>query len=105
VDARGDFQHVCYNSCSGRGLCRRGFCHCEPGRWGKDCSSIEVHAAGSAQRAVGALRVYAYDLPWRVAYQPEPFVGWQDHDQIYMAWQLFAERFYRDSVVRTQNPW
>lgn len=28
----------CFNDCSGRGRCVRGYCSCEPGRFGIDCS-------------------------------------------------------------------
>eukprot|EP00899_Mesostigma_viride_P023972 jgi/Mesvir1/475/Mv11350-RA.1 len=35
---------VCFNQCSGKGLCDRGFCVCEPGYHGVDCS-IPVHPA------------------------------------------------------------
>jgi hypothetical protein len=33
----------------------------------------------------------------QLAHQPEYHVGWRDHDQIYMAWQVFGEMFFNDS--------
>jgi hypothetical protein len=51
----------------GRGVCRRGFCHCEKGWWGRDCGRSRAYGAHSALRAVHKLRVYAYDLPWQVS--------------------------------------
>lgn len=33
----------------------------------------------------------------QLAYQPEYHLGWRDHDQIYMAWQVFGELFFNDS--------
>ncbi|WIA23466.1 hypothetical protein OEZ85_000212 [Tetradesmus obliquus] len=106
VGANPGHQHACWNNCQGRGVCRRGFCHCQKGWWGKDCGRSRAFGAHSARRAVHKLRVYAYDLPWELAYQPEYHVGWRDHDQIYMAWQVFGELFFNDSsAVRTDNPY
>lgn len=63
---RTELQNVCWNNCQGRGTCRRGFCHCKAGWWGKDCSSSKVYAPHSARRPVHKLRVYVYELPWTV---------------------------------------
>lgn len=65
--ARTALQNICWNNCQGRGECRRGFCHCQPGFWGKDCSSSKVYAPHAARRPVHKLRVYVYDLPWTVS--------------------------------------
>jgi hypothetical protein len=65
--ARTALQNICWNNCQGRGECRRGFCHCQPGFWGKDCSSSKVYAPHAAHRPVHKLRVYVYDLPWTVS--------------------------------------
>jgi hypothetical protein len=39
-------------------------------------------------------------LLWQVSYQPEYYLGFQDHDQNYLAWQIFGEMFMNDTVVR-----
>ncbi|KAF6261895.1 hypothetical protein COO60DRAFT_713350 [Scenedesmus sp. NREL 46B-D3] len=99
-------QSTCWNNCQGRGVCRRGFCHCQTGWWGKDCGRSHAHGANSARRAVHRLKVYAYDLPWELAYQAEYHLGWRDHHDIYLAWRLFGEMFFNDSsTVRTDNPY
>lgn len=95
-----DLQNVCWNNCQGRGTCRRGFCHCQPGWWGKDCSSSRVFPPHSARRVVHKLRVYVYDLPWSVSYQPEYQLGWRDHDQNYLAYKVFGQMFMNDTVIR-----
>jgi hypothetical protein len=73
---RTELQNVCWNNCQGRGRCRRGFCHCKPGWWGKDCSSSKVYAPHAARRPVHKLRVYVYDLPWTVSCWAAVY-GWQ----------------------------
>jgi hypothetical protein len=57
----------------GRGVCRRGFCHCKPGWWGKDCSlptcvvhcvSTDVTPANTYRALVAGARVVsAWLLP------------------------------------------
>ena len=39
---------ACFNGCSGRGMCVRGFCSCQMGFFGIDCS-IDLDAASEAQ--------------------------------------------------------
>ena len=67
--------HHCLGGCSGRGRCLRGFCHCEQGAYGADCSltgdaSEQLYwRAGSAVPAEDAAlrpRVYVYTLPPRL---------------------------------------
>lgn len=36
----------------------------------------------------------------QVGYQPEPYLGFTDHDQNYLAWQVFGEMFMNDTAVR-----
>lgn len=38
----GDNQVNCFSSCSNAGICKSGWCHCEPGRWGIDCSRTKA---------------------------------------------------------------
>ena len=75
----------CLNQCSRRGVCERGFCRCDPGWTGEDCStplvgpyaavapssSATAAAATSAAAASEVLRpaIYVYELPNR-------FNGW-----------------------------
>ena len=62
---------LCASGCSGRGTCRQGFCHCEPGYFGRDCSrssAFEKPDNYSPLRPMGCnrLRIYVYELPWQV---------------------------------------
>ena len=66
----------CLGNCSGRGRCLRGFCHCEQGTYGADCSltgdaaeQLFWRADGGALPAEDAAlrpRVYVYTLPPRL---------------------------------------
>ena len=75
-EADAGFTLHCLGNCSGRGRCLRGFCHCEQGAYGADCSltgdaaeQLFWHADGSALPAEDAVlrpRVYVYTLPPRL---------------------------------------
>lgn len=39
-----DNQVNCFSGCSHAGVCKSGWCHCEPGRWGIDCSRTKASA-------------------------------------------------------------
>ncbi|KAF8062027.1 glucuronosyltransferase [Scenedesmus sp. PABB004] len=95
----------CLNQCLGRGVCRGGFCHCQPGFWGRDCSRARAYAPHNAHSSVTALRVYAYELPTHLAFDMERFVGFQGHDPGYIAYKGFISGFMADWAVRTENPW
>jgi hypothetical protein len=41
-------QEMCFNNCSGAGRCLRGWCHCQAGRWGIDCSRTKVRRRACA---------------------------------------------------------
>jgi hypothetical protein len=82
--------------CAGRGTCSFGFCHCQAGWFGKDCSRSkawgppgkgheQAEVAGSRSR----LRVYVYELPTWLAFEDEPRLGFNQHDAIYTAYQFF----------------
>ena len=43
----GDNSVNCYSNCSDAGVCKSGWCHCEPGRWGLDCSRTRVRSAAA----------------------------------------------------------
>lgn len=68
----------------GRGVCRRGFCQCEKGWWGKDCSRSKAYAAHTGKRLVHKLNVYAYDLPWEVGEQHQCCA----HPSVVVVWRL-----------------
>jgi hypothetical protein len=44
----GDNSVNCYSNCSDAGVCKSGWCHCEPGRWGMDCSRTKVRSPAAA---------------------------------------------------------
>jgi hypothetical protein len=52
------------NNCTGRGACVYGFCHCQRGWWGLDCSRSKAHGPrpGLLPRR-DAPRIYVYELP------------------------------------------
>lgn len=35
-------QYACVNNCTDVGVCRDGFCHCPPGRFGISCARTQV---------------------------------------------------------------
>lgn len=47
-------RNICHFGCGEGGRCDHGFCHCEPGRWGVDCSRSRTYMAvpGDALPAV-----------------------------------------------------
>jgi len=61
---------LCLNACNSRGDCKGGFCHCQPGYFGTDCS-LSYDDAGSIQILAGlnyrpnrrGPSVYIYELP------------------------------------------
>ena len=55
----------CPNACTSHGRsCSYGFCHCEEGYWGLDCSlSLERVASLEARRATVRPRIHVYPLP------------------------------------------
>jgi hypothetical protein len=78
-------QEACLNNCNGRGACTYGFCQCQPGWWGRDCSRSQAYGRPGAGGAGGLLhpprdrvRIYIYELPTWLAHRPS-FV----YDEIY----------------------
>lgn len=45
----GDNSVNCFRNCSNAGVCKSGWCHCDSGRWGIDCSRTKVRVACDAQ--------------------------------------------------------
>ncbi|PNW83252.1 hypothetical protein CHLRE_05g233450v5 [Chlamydomonas reinhardtii] len=62
----------CLNACNGRGKCYAGWCHCQEGYYGADCS-LSLDGQGRPQQlagmgyapAPGGPRIYIYELPPR----------------------------------------
>ena len=69
----------CPNQCSNKGTCKQGFCHCELGYFGRDCSRSRAYHP--PQLGVdhpvpyGQLKVYMYELPWEVRGRGEAALG------------------------------
>ena len=95
----------CPNKCSGRGECKEFFCHCKPPYWGMACERSTPHAPDpEAILNPADFRIYMYDLPTSIAYQPSYWAGWAAHDPIYMVgFYHFFDNFISSSV-RTENP-
>ncbi|KAG2453114.1 hypothetical protein HYH02_002445 [Chlamydomonas schloesseri] len=97
-------QH-CPLGCSGRGQCRGGFCHCEPGWWGLGCSRSKAYEADEYVPHPTRLKIYVYDLPEWVVHMRSHSDEWPLHFPIYLAEHEFFNRLLGDWGVRTENPW
>jgi hypothetical protein len=70
-------RNACLGGCGGAGECWAGFCKCDKGRWGADCSrqrSFPRPPPGAPlpyPRVARTLRIYRYELPWTMAFQGE----------------------------------
>ncbi|KXZ42907.1 hypothetical protein GPECTOR_112g277 [Gonium pectorale] len=96
--------------CGGRGTCRSGFCHCQPGYFGVGChrsTAYKPAAEGTVPdvRQYTQLKIYMYDLPWNVAFPYEYNDGHHSRDMMYAAYEYFMQYFLNDTVVRTENPY
>ena len=49
----------CPNQCDGHGKCEAGFCICEPGRWGADCSLESASPVATRRRSKPLVYVHA----------------------------------------------
>jgi hypothetical protein len=102
-DRRGDLgkcetpdpEKHCLGACSGRGECKSGFCHCQAGAYGADCSLTGqdreelywrsgVGAGGDAELRP---RIYVYTLPprfntWHGVHAPQRNLGVMLHERL-----------------------
>uniref|UniRef100_A0A7S0RCE8 EGF-like domain-containing protein n=1 Tax=Chlamydomonas leiostraca TaxID=1034604 RepID=A0A7S0RCE8_9CHLO len=100
----------CLFGCGGRGECKSGWCHCDPGYWGVACARSTGHdqpdkAAQRVPTPTHRLRVYMYDLPPDVAHVVEHDDGSNGIFHIYHTFLTFLRMFLNDWAVRTENPW
>ncbi|KAG2436914.1 hypothetical protein HXX76_006433 [Chlamydomonas incerta] len=116
-----DSSEACWFSpdCGGRGACKGGFCHCQPGFWGAGCHRGQGYVVRRSSPPVSAtqptvwpdlrsptkLKIYMYDLPWDVAFPGAYNDGFFGRDPMYKAYELFLQYFLTDNVTRTENPW
>ncbi|KAG2426678.1 hypothetical protein HXX76_012988 [Chlamydomonas incerta] len=95
----------CFQSCSGRGTCRGGFCHCQAGFWGLACTRNQAYVSDTWLPHPSKLRVYVYSIPEQLAFKKP----WHDIpalvDTMYLAEVAFVDSLLGDSAVLTQNPW
>jgi len=92
---------LCVNQCSGNGRCKDGWCHCQAGWFGADCSLVYADGrerlfweAGAAvvppRGSASALRprIYVYDLPprfntwWPIRLGLERNIGLMLHERL-----------------------
>lgn len=92
---------VCPGACSGRGVCTdRGWCHCQPGSYGADCSLSGATVPRLAWPTPSTLRprIYVYDLPprfnawWRTVHGQR----WQRNLGSRLHERLLASRYRTD---------
>mmetsp|Transcript_66343 Transcript_66343/g.209707 ORF Transcript_66343/g.209707 Transcript_66343/m.209707 type:complete len:649 (-) Transcript_66343:441-2387(-) len=70
-DCSNQREDSCFHACSGHGQCIGGFCKCDPGHWGIDCSSNlcpkeEPYRGPPANKP---FKIFVYELPTRIAYR------------------------------------
>jgi hypothetical protein len=79
----------------------QGFCHCQQGYWGLDCSRSKAYGSSKGLHpARDRLRIYMYELPTWVAHRPV-----YEYQELYRANMWFLRYLSRDWAVRTENPW
>lgn len=108
-----DNKGACWFSpnCSGHRTCKSGFCHCEKGHWGIDCSRSKTYSLlaqanpeGSYSPSKTTLRIYMYDLPSEIAFTQAFDDGAMSIDMMYGSFEFFLQQFLNDCTVRTENP-
>jgi hypothetical protein len=58
------------NDCNGRGTCVYGFCHCQRGWWGLDCSRSKAYGPRPGLMPVrDKPRIYVYEVPTWVSHR------------------------------------
>ncbi|KAL4856557.1 putative glycosyltransferase [Chlorella vulgaris] len=77
----------CILNCSGRGTCIDHFCHCKPPYFSIGCSRSKVYPKNHFKPNPAAFKIYMYELNTQLAYENARFVGWLDHNEIYIAYQ------------------
>eukprot|EP00198_Chlamydomonas_reinhardtii_P012877 XP_001702214.1 exostosin-like glycosyltransferase [Chlamydomonas reinhardtii] len=95
----------CLNACNGRGKCYAGWCHCQEGYYGADCS-LSLDGQGRPQQlagmgyapAPGGPRIYIYELPPR-------FTTHKNLDKFDRPLYLFGEAAQVLSYVADTWPW
>ncbi|GIL47983.1 hypothetical protein Vafri_4706 [Volvox africanus] len=107
-----DDSEACWFSptCGGRGRCRSGFCHCQPGFFGFGCHRTTAYRPATPGllpdiRPRTKLKIYMYDLPWDIAFPYEYNDGHFGRDAMYKAYEYFMMYFLEDKAVRTENPY
>ena len=105
----------CINHCGFRGVCENGFCHCESGFWGIDCTRSKAYEAGFKQNERLSskktnsglpLKIYRYELPWTIApFQHNDDWRWNPNPTLYSAFIHFFNVFSNDSTHRVENPY
>jgi hypothetical protein len=94
-------EQSCLHNCNGRGHCTYGFCQCQPGWWGRDCSRSKAYGpAEGLHPPRDRVRIYIYELPTWLAHRPS-FV----YDEIYKTHLWFLKLLSSNWTVRTENPW
>lgn len=94
---------ACILGCSGRGKCIDSYCHCNPPYFSIGCTRSKVYPTNYSKPNPATLKIYMYELNTQRAYENPYFVGWNDHDWIYIAYQKFMAKLLV-SAVRTEDP-
>uniref|UniRef100_A0A7S3QY39 EGF-like domain-containing protein n=1 Tax=Dunaliella tertiolecta TaxID=3047 RepID=A0A7S3QY39_DUNTE len=72
----------CFNSCNDRGTCENGFCKCNPGHYGIDCS-LSLDDQGRPQILQGTSYTTRAKRPWIYVYDlPPRFTTWRNKNRM-----------------------
>ena len=121
-------QSFCVRDCSGNGWCDSGFCWCNAGWFGVDCSehamlpakpSMQLGQALPSPAAASPLRIYVYDMPsmfttLQLQWRNSPTIGLHraingENRSHFTAGSLYAmesalHEWLLDSPLRTRDP-
>mmetsp|Transcript_36676 Transcript_36676/g.92646 ORF Transcript_36676/g.92646 Transcript_36676/m.92646 type:complete len:581 (-) Transcript_36676:360-2102(-) len=74
--------YSCLNACNMRGKCMAGWCHCQPGYYGADCS-LSLDDAGKPQLLAGTSWQTRARRPWVYVYElPPEFTTWLNYKRL-----------------------
>ncbi|KXZ45290.1 hypothetical protein GPECTOR_56g386 [Gonium pectorale] len=93
----------CLNSCNRRGTCVAGFCHCNPGHYGADCS-LSLGPDGKPVLLAGSGYTTRAKRPWVYVYElPPELAGWFNFKRLDRPLHLYFWQRLLSSGARTAD--